>query len=417
MGLLTLGAILRNHGCQVSYIDCLDRYHPKAPYSDPFSRYGKGHYLKTRIATPKGLEDVPRRFSRYGILPEWLDEDLKSLARPDIIMVTSLMSYWYPGVRDTIEQVKEHFADVPVLLGGVYATLCQSHAETYTRADRVLTGSAERYILPLIAEFTGFTPRPDFDPRNLDSYPYPAFDLQNQVTYIPLLTSRGCPFSCAYCASGYLEPRRMVRSPENVFREILYWHENYGTIDFVFYDDALLMDAHLLIEPLLKQVITSGIKLRFHTPNGMHIRGITRNIARLMHSAGFVTLRLGLETAVFDGRDRLDKKVEEKDFKKAVRYLRDAGFDETHVGAYLLVGLPNQTYDHVKTSVQIVKQAGITPIFAYYSPIPHTALWESAKASSRYDLENDPIFTNNAIFPCRKDPFSWDWISPLKQLL
>jgi len=70
MGLLTIGAILRQHGLSVSYIDCLDRFHPCAPKSDPLARYGRGSYQKTRIPKPTGLEDVPRNFSRYGIKPQ-----------------------------------------------------------------------------------------------------------------------------------------------------------------------------------------------------------------------------------------------------------------------------------------------------------------------------------------------------------
>jgi hypothetical protein len=43
-------------------------------------------------------------------------------------------------------------------------------------------------------------------------------------------------------------------------------------------------------------------------------------------------------------------------------------------------------------------------------------LWPAAVAASRYDLASDPIFTNNAIFPCRKESFSWETITRLKTL-
>jgi len=57
------------------------------------------------------------------------------------------------------------------------------------------------------------------------------------------------------------------------------------------------------------------------------------------------------------------------------------------------------------------------PIMAYYTPIPHTALWEEALASSRYDLALDPIYTNNAILPCQKEPFAWETLKGLKKLI
>ena len=69
----------------------------------------------------------------------------------------------------------------------------------------------------------------------------------------------------------------------------------------------------------------------------------------------------------------------------------------------------------VEASIKRVKKSGITPIPAYYTPIPHTSLWPKAKAASRYDLETDPVFTNNAILPCRKKSFDWETVSRLKQ--
>ena len=102
MGLLTIASMLRHHGIQVSYIDCLDRFHPRAPKTYPGARYGRGPYLKTRIPKPSALHDVPRYFSRYGIKPQWLRDDLLRYGRPDLVLVTSLMTYWYPGVQEKI---------------------------------------------------------------------------------------------------------------------------------------------------------------------------------------------------------------------------------------------------------------------------------------------------------------------------
>ena len=102
MGLLLIASFLKHHGISVSYIDCLDRFHPNAPKSSPGARHGRGPYLKTRLPKPAGLEDVPRYFSRYGIKPQWFQTDLRQQRPPDLVLVTSLMTYWYPGVQETI---------------------------------------------------------------------------------------------------------------------------------------------------------------------------------------------------------------------------------------------------------------------------------------------------------------------------
>jgi len=394
----------------------MDRFHPEAPQTDPYARFGRGPYLKTRIPKPDGLEDIPRNFSRYGIRKEWFEKDLLSADAPDLVLVTSMMTYWYPGVKGAIRVVRGVFPGVTVVLGGIYASLCHEHAKSHSGADRVETGSGEKNILRLVGDQTGFQVEPKFDPDNLDTYPYPAFDLQTKIPYVPLLTSKGCPFFCKYCASHFLNPKRMVRSPESVLNEIKYWQENYKVEDFIFYDDALLVDAEKHAVPILEAVVNSGLNIRFHTPNAVHIRGISEKTAQLMFRAGFKTLRLGLETAAFDKRAELDEKVTAEEFKRAVSCLKAGGFQKDMIGAYLLAGLPGQDTVSIVDSINIVRENNVTPVPAWYTPIPHTVLWPDAVASSRYDLESDPVFSNNAILPCQKGPFSWKTLTRLKHL-
>jgi radical SAM superfamily enzyme YgiQ (UPF0313 family) len=416
LGILALAALLRSHGLSVSYIDCLDRFHPKAPGGDPSARYGRGPYLKTRIAKPHALRDVQRTFSRYGIKPRWFEEDLQALQPPDLILITSLMTYWYTGVQETITILRAFFPHTAIILGGIYASLCDKHASKSAGADDIFRGPAEDALFGLIAQYTQFTTAPRFNPQKLDTYPYPALDLQNRVNYVPLLTSRGCPFKCTYCASHFLNPTRMWRSPDSVLEEIKFWHQSYQVRDFVLYDDAFLVDAERHAIPLLEKIIQADMHLRFHTPNALHIRGINTQTARLLFRAGFKTIRLGLETAEFDQREIIDRKVTEEDFRQTAKYLKEAGFEKHQVGAYLLMGLPGQELATVERSIRAVQETQITPILAYYSPIPHTAMWPRAVAASRYDLEADPIFTNNSIIPCQSEAFNWETVSALKEL-
>lgn len=417
LGLLTLGGVLRAHGARVSFIDCLDRFHPgQVQRPSPGSRCGRGPYLKTVIPKPPGLADIPRNYCRYGILPEWLQRDLTAMEAPDLVLVTSLMTYWYPGVRETIAQIRSAFPRVPVVLGGIYATLCPEHARQHTGADRVVTGPGEGAILPLVAEMTGWSPAPRFDADDLNALPRPALDLAHKLAHVPLFTSRGCPFRCAYCASRRLQPTYRRRRPELVADEIRHWHSRHGVVDFAFYDDALLVDAERHIVPILEGVRQAGLKVRFHTPNALHIREITRSLADLMFRAGVYTVRLGLETTAFDARQSMDAKVTEAEFSRTVDHLKAAGFAADQVGAYLLAGLPDQDFRAVEASIAVVKAKGVTPVIAHYTPIPHTPMWDAAVAASRYDLAADPIYTNNAIFPCQSEQFSWAVLTRLKRL-
>jgi radical SAM superfamily enzyme YgiQ (UPF0313 family) len=421
LGLLSLAGILRYHGFAVHYIDCLNRFHPEMQrMKNPvpgcgLPKNGRGPYLKTPIPRPVGFEDVRRTYSRYGIRPEWFLADLGRVPAPDLVLVTTLMTYWYGGVKETISLVRKIFPHAPVLAGGIYATLCPEHAAASLGAHEIFSGPAESALMDLVDQYTGFSQVPRFDPDVLDSYPYPAFDLQETIPYTVLMTSKGCPFSCPYCASKKLAPGRMIRSPDSVLEEIRYWHEKFGVLDFALYDDAFLINPEAHAKPLLEKIASSGMTLRFHTPNALHIREMDLETAVLMKRAGFYTIRLGLETAAFEEGDALDGKVTENHFKRAVFSLKAAGFQREQIGAYLLVGLPFERQQAVSDSIAAVKAAGITPVPAYYSPIPGTGLWPKAVIASRYDLQSDPLYTNNAVFPCRKEPFTWEWITALKK--
>ena len=416
LGLLFIAAILREKGLKISYIDCLDRFHPKETKTAKVLWDGRGPLRKTKIDLPCGLEHIDRHFSRYGVDPQWFASDLKQVKKPDIIFVTSLMTYWASGVKETLEMIKEIFPDVPIVLGGIYASLCFEHARQNSGADMVIQGPGEPQLKKIIKEFTGFEITDADLSGDLDALPFAALDLQHTLAYAPILTSRGCPFSCEYCASSFLEPKLRQRSAENVFTEIAYWHKRYGVKNFAFYDDALLVNAKQYAFPLFEKIIASGMDVFFHTPNALHIKAISEQAARLMFKAGFKTIRLGLETTDFSTSRSHDVKVGKNDFYTAIDNLRAAGFTKNQVGAYLLCGLPGQDLDDLERSILIVKNTGILPVLAYYTPIPHTPMWETAVKRSKYDLIKHPVFTNNTLFPCVNSPREIERISQLKNL-
>ena len=416
LGLLSIGGTLRGRGYRISYIDCLERFDSRGRAVARVGRFGTGAYRKTVIEKPRKLHDVPRRYSRYGIDEGAFRKRLTDLPAPDAILVTALMTYWYPGAFAVIRTVRDVFPSSPVLLGGIYATLCSGHARKYAGADRVLRGRTEDEVAAVVDEITGFSGNGRSLAGAPDNPPYPCFDLQNATPYVPILTGRGCPYRCAYCASPYLNPTHTRRSPVHVVEEIRYWHKRYGVVDFAFYDDALLIDADNHILPILEGVIHLSLDVRLHTPNALHIRPLSREVAELLHRARFKTVRLGLETACFEQRAVLDQKVGPAEFERAAQNLKKAGFTFDELGAYLLFGLPGQDIGELEASTMVVKARGIRPILAQYSPIPHTDLWEESVKASRYDLEADPLFHNNSIFPCQKTPFSWETVSRLKAL-
>jgi radical SAM superfamily enzyme YgiQ (UPF0313 family) len=411
LGLLYIGALLRENGYRINLINCLDRYHPdllklqnrEKPKNNP---YGCGKFYKEVLKRPALLRGIPRRYGRYGLPLPIFHQELKDTPKPDVILVTSSMTYWYPGVFAVIREIKNFHPGVPVILGGVYATLCYKHAVQESGADYVVTGEGEVKALNLVERLIGTKPGRSILPKSLDDYPYPAVDLLTSKNSLAMLTSRGCPIGCTYCASKLVAGNFRQRDPIKVADEIEFYVREFGTRNFAFFDDALLINPDKHISIILKEVISRKLDCFFHTPNGMHARQISGELAKLMFRAGFKTIRLGLETSDPDRQRSTGGKVTSEEFRKAIENLKSAGYSGRDIGVYILIGLPGQSIEEMFRSVKYVHKCGASAKIAIYSPIPGTEEWKNSVEKYGLDADADPILHNNSIYPVRSDGMS-----------
>ena len=418
LGLLSIAGLLRQSGFRITFIDCLDSYTNR-------KKFAEGNFSKINIDKPRALKFIPRNYSQYGISEASFVEQLRTLEEPDVIAVTSGMTYWYPGLFKTIQLVKEHFTKVPVILGGIYATLCSDHARRHSGVNYIVAGRGDIEALRLIHQLTRSEGAPTFPTQSKtvrdisphsafgkqsrsepSPFPYPCFDLYSQLDFVCISTSRGCPLRCTYCASFLLSERFSRRDPLDVITEIEFWAREYGVENVAFYDDALLMEPESHIVPILKGILAREIRCNFHAPNGLHIRKIDEELADLLFQCRFKTIRLGFETS--DEHEQLTSggKVNNPDFQNAVRNLKRAGYTREQIGVYILAGLPSQRATEVQDTISYVRKAGAKPVLVEYSPIPGTPLFQKAKAESPFDLENEPLFHNNSILPCQWERFT-----------
>jgi radical SAM superfamily enzyme YgiQ (UPF0313 family) len=408
LGLLAIGGAARAMtGARLDLVDCLDAAHPALPRPPRRRPDGRGPFPKERIAKPAVLGPVPRRFSRYGLPVALVRDALRQVPRPDAVLITCTMTYWYPGVQTAVALVRETFGAVPVILGGVYATLCPEHARAESGADIVVSGPGERTLPDVLRDILGdgavdASRAPDDEPL-----PAPAFDLLRDKRWLPLLTSRGCPDRCTFCASHLLYPGFRKRSLAVVLAEIEVALRAYGTRHFAFYDDALFVDRDRHIAPILEEIVRRKLDVAFHTPNGVHVREIDGPFAALLRRAGARTLFLSQESLDAELVAAKTPKLAEGDLERALAALEAAGYRRDEVGVYLLAGLPGQRAESVRESVRRVRGLGAVPRLSYFSPLPGTEEWAGLVRAGKLAAGADPLLHNKLAFP-----YFWGDISP-----
>jgi len=444
LGLLEAGAAFETAGFCAVYVDALDRYHPAlmergagaaAPLKKPtFRRDGCGHFPRRQVRPPAALAGIPRRFHRFGIPEAAFREALAAAPRPDVVAVTCAMTYWYPGAREAVETARGLFGKTPVVLGGVYARLCQDHALENSGADFVFTGSlASGDVIgregSACRGFDGLLEKLGFS--GLDGPPKegrgagarsPAHHLVGGRDSAALRATTGCPHCCTYCAAPLLAGRHARRPIKAVIDELAFLIETQGRRHVAFHDDTLVANgagggpAGGFLE-LAAAIRDRGLheKAAFHAINGLNAAVITEDVARALRETGFETLRLGFETNDAALQAGTGAKVSGEDLETALANLDRAGIALRDVGVYVMAGLPGQEIGTVIETIRFVNSLGAQAHLTEFAPVPGTPAFRQAKGLSRLDLD-EPLHHGKCLAPFRFDTLTLDGLRILKDL-
>lgn len=398
LGLLYVGAFLKCRGHDVRLVDCMDRFQDGAGINlkHDSRKYNTGKFYREIITKPECLKHVKRHFCRYGIPVDLFRKLVLTRWKPDLVLVSCIMTYWYHGTFDAISQIHKLLPGVPVILGGIYATLCEDHARNNSDADVVINDSSPSNIINIVESVGGSKGNGPTTPDSFDKWPEPLWDLYGTLKTAMVLTARGCPMNCTVCASKILFNGYERRNPVDAAKAIINLSKR-RVQDIAFCDDAILIDKEHHAVPLFETLAQANAPVRLHSPNGLHIREITPAVASLMKKAGMVTVRLSLETASAERAKDFSGKVSLNEFRKAVSALFQAGYTPDDLGAYILVGLPGQTMEEVLDTIAFVLDAGVKVRPALFSPVPHTVEFERAVKAGMIQRDDDPVLQNNTL--------------------
>lgn len=397
LGLLTVAGMLRGQA-ELKLYDFMDRRHPLAADSetekDPT---GRGKFIEQRVEKPKPLKSIPRHYKRFGLPSEHFIQFLHDNAPFDYVFIQSVMTYWYPGVKEVIDAVRKAMPKAVVLVGGFYATACSDHAQRLG-ADVVVAGDdlEPMWKLPGLTQPKAYCP--------------PAWELYPVLGTGVLKLTRGCPFRCSYCYVPVRGERFAVRPLDEVMTDFETMRQ-VGVSNAAFYDDALLVQPESVLFPFLEAVSGQGGGVHFHTPNGMHARMIDSQMARRLVKGGMKTFYLGYESASPEFQKQTGSKLTADDLAGAVEALRSAGVPAESIIAYEMLGHPKGDVQRVEESMRYAASLGIRVMLSEFSPIPGTPDGELCR--KMVDLD-EPLCHNKSAFPILL--LGWDKVVYYKNL-
>lgn len=348
-------------------------------------------------------------------------EDYQNVLReyqPDLVGISCVLSNRSDLALDLCKITKGFNKEIITVVGGHHATALPEHV-LQEDTDFVVLGEADYSFPKLVNSLnkgkslsgvlgivykdkksgqTTIQERNDFV-KDLDNLLYPAWDLVDLKKYwldIPLvfmsikgkeyamlMTSRGCPHVCSFCAvpKHCGERNYRARSLNGVIDEIKWLIEKYGVKQIYFFDDNFFVNIYRTKE-LCKLLISNFPGVHFELATGGDISSnIDFELIDLLKKVGFSTFLLGIETGSMDiQRKFIDKRIDIGSLKKKVKYMKKV---DLQVEGYAMIGFPGETREQLQKTIDLITCLNLDKIsLQILTPVPGSALYA-------YCLENN----------------------------
>ncbi len=226
--------------------------------------------------------------------------------------------------------------------------------------------------------------RPDI--RDLDALPFPAWDLVDVPRYralwrqrhgyysMNMVTTRGCPYHCNWCAKPIWGQRYNSRSPENVAAEMQWLKNTYQPDHIWFADDILGLKPNWLVRfSVLLREAETVVPFKCLTRADL----VTESVAAALAAAGCETVWLGAESGSQKILDAMDKGDQVADIYAAAKRLRSAGL---RVCFFLQFGYPGESWDDIQLTLKMVRECLPDDIGISVSyPLPGTVFYDRVR--------------------------------------
>ena len=330
-----------------------------------------------------------------------LEDKFKSI-NPDIVGVTAATVTYFPALQ-ILKAAKAALPNCVSMIGGPHVTVLDKRTFSESSdVDIVVRGEGEQTMLELarlvsdgnmksLSEVTGITfkkngqvfrtPNRSFL-EDIDVLPYPAhkhFDMSryriNGKLYMPIITSRGCPFNCTFClASKMCGKGFRARDPSKVVDELEWLRDTFGAGAFAFYDDTFTFDLDRAI------AICDEMKARkFDLPWDCRTRvdRVSKELLAKLRSTNCQLIHFGVESGSQQMLNTMRKGTTVEQNATAIKLAKES---DILVAISLVIGYPGETPEMLQQTIDFIHET--KPDYVYMCeavPYPGTQLYDYIK--------------------------------------
>ena len=324
---------------------------------------------------------------------------------PNVIGITA-MSFEMDSAHKLAYIAKETSPETYVVLGGPYSSsLREKVLEQCPSLDAVVIGEGEEAFVELLdvyetkrdlTKVKGIAYRKDKEivftgvrrpPDKIDSFSV-TWDLLNPELYfkpwvrnahnsikkhhriLPIFTSRGCPYSCAYCHNIFGKKCRM-RSTDSILNEVKYLRERYKIREVEILDDCFNYDLDRSKE-ILRRFADEVPELQFSLPNGIRADKVDTEFLDLLKAANFYRVTYAVETAT----PRIQKLIRKHlDLDKTAWAIRETARRKIVTSGFFMMGFPGETFEEMCMTAKWARESDLhIASFFYLNILPGTGL-------------------------------------------
>ena len=352
-------------------------------------------YLKSRGHTTKIVDGLNLELSNDQIVHECITFGAG-------LVGVYILSAFFLDAIDLIQKL--HAQGIKVVLGGTQPTFMPKYTMDNTHADFLVVGEAETTMadladaldnggdgnnIPGVVTKNGIKTKERPFIENLDEFPFPDWEqidprrykkaphggFIKHFPYAPIVSTRGCPFRCTFCASPKLSKRSIrYRSPENVVQEIILLKEKFGIKEVHFEDDNFTLKRNHA-KRVCELLIEKNVKVSWACPNGIRADKLDDELAALMKKAGCYYVAFGIESGNQEILDNIKKDTTLEKIEQGVKIANKAGI---MTQGFFIFGLPGETEQTIENTIQFAKKIPLTRAqFLLLDVMPGTELWDT----------------------------------------